>query len=301
MDLLKMAKLRGMRTGIQSIEVGAPLLATLTDANEGMTLTALAAATHMTPSKAHKYLASFARVGLVSQSASSGRYDLGPLAVELGFAALRRLDVVEFAQDVLDALRDRLNLAGSLTVWGNHGPTIVRRSDNRQPVSLVVQLGLVLPLLTSSNGQVFATYLDRSITQKLIEAELAAAQGAAARAGLHSMADVEQLLAKVRKNGIAFAEGLVYPGVASMSAPVFDQGNALVAAMTVVGAQGRMNMSLRGKPAQTLAAAAMALSRRLGARMPRQSLPPRPQTHEPRARLAKRTAAAAANDARKTG
>ena len=263
-----MAQKRGERTGIQSIEVGVPLLIALTDAAGSMTLTNLAGAAHMTPSKAHKYLASFVRVGLVTQSADTGRYNLGPLAVELGFAALRRLDVIEFAQDALDDLRDRLDLTGSLTVWGNHGPTIVRRADNYQPVSLVVQLGMVLPLLTSSNGRIFAAYLDRRITMQFIDAELAVSNGPAARAGLHGIADVEKLVATVRENGIAVAEDLVYPGIAAMSAPVFDHRNALVAAITVVGVQSMIDLSLRGQPAQALSASAKALSRRLGAGAP---------------------------------
>lgn len=269
---------RGIRTGIQSIEVGAPLLATLANANNAMTLTALATAAHMSPSKAHKYLASFTRVGLVSQSADSGRYNLGPLAVELGFAALRRLDVFELAQDTLNELRDRLDLTGSLTVWGSHGPTIVRRAENRQSISLVVRLGLVLPLLTSSNGQIFAAYLDRRATEDLIKAELAAPKGPAARAGFRNLGDVEQLLTAVRKNGISVVEGLVYPGVASISAPVFAQGNELVAAITVVGVQGMMNSSRLGEPAQLLAASARSLSLRLGLRAPTRSPSQMPET-----------------------
>jgi DNA-binding IclR family transcriptional regulator len=263
-----MAKSRGERTGIQSIEVGSRLLVALTDAAGPMTLTALAGAVDMTPSKAHKYLASFVRVGLVSQNSDTGRYNLGPLAVELGFAALRRLDVVEFAQDALDELRDQLDLPGSLTVWGNHGPTIIRRADNYQPVSLVVQLGLVLPLLTSSNGRIFAAYLDRPITKSFIDAELAIPNGPAARAGLHSVADVDKLLATVRKNAVAVAKDLVYPGIAAISAPVFDHRNALVAALTVVGVQRSIDLSWRGRPAQAVIASAKALSRRLGAGAP---------------------------------
>ena len=99
----------------------------------------------MTASKAHKYLVSFARGGLVSQSTETGRYDLGPLAIEMGFASLRRLNVVEFAQDTLNELRDALDLTAVLTIWSNRGPTIIRRADNsREVVSLVVQLGFVL-------------------------------------------------------------------------------------------------------------------------------------------------------------
>lgn len=260
-----MVQKRSERTGIQSIEVGAPLLVALTEAVGPMTLSALAESAEMTPSKAHKYLASFIRVGLVSQSAETGRYSLGPLAVELGFSALRRLDVVQFAQDALNELRDHLGLAGSFTIWGNHGPTIVRKADNDQPVSLVVQLGMVLPLLTSSNGRIFAAYLDRAVTEKFIQAELAVRNGPAARAGLRSMADVDKLLAAVRKNGLALAKDLLYPGVAALSAPVFDHRKTLIAAITVVGLHHTMDHSWHGGPAKAVSAAANTLSRRLGA------------------------------------
>jgi DNA-binding IclR family transcriptional regulator len=77
----------GKRGGIQSIEVGAPLLRALVDGGDAMTLTALATRAHMPLSKTHKYLASFVRVGLMTQGANA-LYKLGPFARELGLAAL---------------------------------------------------------------------------------------------------------------------------------------------------------------------------------------------------------------------
>ena len=252
-------------TGIQSIEVGAPLLNALVAAPGPLTLTALAEAAGMTRSKAHKYLASFGRVGLVAQNPITGRYTIGRLAIELGFAALRRLDMVELAQEALDDLRDRLDMTTSLTIWANHGPTIVRRAENRQSVSLVVQLGTVLPLLTSSNGRIFAAYLDRRTTQELIDAELAVPRGPAVKAGLRSRGDVEALIAKVRRDGIASAAGTVHTGIIGISAPVFDHSKSLVAALTVVGVDGMYDPSPSREPARTLAKTAAALSQRLGA------------------------------------
>ena len=252
-------------TGIQSIEVGAPLLTALVAAPGPLTLTALAAAAGMTRSKAHKYLTSFGRVGLVAQNPITGRYTIGRLAIELGFAALRRMDMVEIAQEALDDLRDRLDMTASLTIWANHGPTIVRRAENRQSISLVVQLGTVLPLLTSSNGRIFAAYLDRRVTQELIDAELAVPKGSAAKAGLRGPADVDALVAKVRHHGIASAAGTVHAGVIGISAPVFDHSKSLVAALTVVGVDGMYDLSPARDPALTLAKTAAALSRRLGA------------------------------------
>jgi DNA-binding IclR family transcriptional regulator len=256
---------RGGSTGIQSIEVGSPLLQALTAAGGAMTLTGLATEARMTPSKAHKYLTSFVRVGLVYQSTETGRYNLGPLAVEIGFAALRRVSVAEFGQDALNELRDTLDLTASLTIWANHGPTIIRRAENRQPVSLVVQLGLVLPVLTSANGRIFAAFLDRSITGQQIRSELAPRDGAAAKAGLHGLAEVEKLLAEIRRHGVAVADGFVNMGVAAVSAPVFDHTNTLVAALTLVGARGVHDLSWRSPSAGILKGVAKTLSRRLGA------------------------------------
>src|SRR5882724_3489578 len=184
--------------GVQSIEVGAALLRLLAKGDSPMKLTDLAAVAGMSTSRAHKYLTSFVRCGLVRQNQPSGRYGIGPLAAELGFAALRNMDVVEFAQDTLDDLRDQLQTVTSLTVWANRGPTIVRRSVHEQSVSLVVQLGAVMSMLTSANGRVFLAFAPKEMTAPLIAAELRERGGLAARAGLRTMSDVTALQDKVR-------------------------------------------------------------------------------------------------------
>ena len=207
-----MARSPTKSVGIQSVEVSAALLRALAETFGPMTLTSLArAGAGSSLSKAHKYLASFIRIGLVRQDSVSGRYMLGRFAAELGFAAMRNIDVVEIAQETLDSLRDRLDTTAALSVWGSQGPTVVRKALNLQPVSLLVQLGTVTPLLTSSTGRVFAAYLDRRKTKSMIERELADRKGAAARSGLRSVADVDKLLAKVKKDGVAVAVGLMHP------------------------------------------------------------------------------------------
>lgn len=259
-----MPRKKNTSAGIQSVEVSAPLLRVLAASTGPMTLTSLAAAAGMTPSKAHKYLASLIRIGLVSQSNPTGRYSLGSFATELGFAALRRVDVVDISRETLEDLRDELDLTTVLTIWGTHGPTLVRKIQNRQPVSLFVQLGTVMPLLTSSTGRVFAAFLDPQITQPFIDQELALRKGPAAKAGLTKSGDVEKLLVKVRKDRMAVIAGLVHSGVAGMSAPVFDGSGELVAALNLVGMDGLLDTRVDGAPGRALAAAAERLSRQLG-------------------------------------
>ena len=96
------------RQGIQSIEVGVPLLRVLADHGAPMMLRDLALAAGMPAAKAHRYLVSFMRTGLVTQDPLSGRYDLGHFALDLGLASLARLDAVRVATPVLDSLGEEI-------------------------------------------------------------------------------------------------------------------------------------------------------------------------------------------------
>jgi DNA-binding IclR family transcriptional regulator len=246
--------------GIQSIEVGVPLLIAFMNAPEAMSLTALAKSTGMSSSKAHKYLASYMRAGLVTQDAPNGGYRLGPLALELGLTALRHLNAVDVAEGPMLALRDKLELMVLLTVWANRGPTVVRRVETRQMRYVTMRLGSVLPLLTSAAGRVFLAYLDRHHTSRVIEAELKSPRGMAAKFGLRGMRDVENLVDKIRIEGVAKIDGFV-SGDMAVSAPIFDATDAIAASLTVVG---RRDSNVRNaKPA--LIAAADGISRQLGA------------------------------------
>src|SRR5262249_3725445 len=119
-----MTKREKDRQGIQSIEVGARLLSALAAAPQAQTLSALAAAAGMPASKAHRYLVSYGRSGLIVQEGPSGRYDVGPLAVGLGLAALGRFDVVRHCANAVDDIRDVVDETVALFVWATKGPTI---------------------------------------------------------------------------------------------------------------------------------------------------------------------------------
>ena len=91
----------------------------------------------MTPAKAHPYLASFSRIGLIEQDETTGRYEIGALALELGLISLRRLSGVRIATPKIAALAAKIDHAVSLAVWGTHGPTVVQLEEPGQPVHIV--------------------------------------------------------------------------------------------------------------------------------------------------------------------
>jgi DNA-binding IclR family transcriptional regulator len=83
------------------------LLRALADAQSALSLKDLAASAAMPASKAHRYLVSFGRSGLVTQDAVTGRYDLGPLALTVGLAALGRVNAARVGAWAASALTRR--------------------------------------------------------------------------------------------------------------------------------------------------------------------------------------------------
>ena len=85
------------RRGIQSIEIGGRLLTALVEEGGPMSLGDLAKKAGMPSAKAHPYLVSFGSFGLVEQTPLTGRYELGPFALQLGLISLHLLDPVRIA------------------------------------------------------------------------------------------------------------------------------------------------------------------------------------------------------------
>lgn len=243
------------RAGIQSIEVGVPLLSFLARAGGPMTLSVLAKTAGMSPSKAHKYLTSFQRCGLVDQN-RDGRYKLGPTTLELGFSALRQMDVVKLAGPVMSDLRDLVGETIVMTLWSAIGVIVVSAMEFDRPIGVSVRVGSRLPLLDSSNGQIFAAFMSKSELRGAVAREQPAAKG-------HSQLEIEQIISQVRKRGLAVSESRVLPGIMGVSAPVFGiQG--IAAALTVVAIAGQFDPRESNEAVQALKRSAGALSRLLG-------------------------------------
>jgi DNA-binding IclR family transcriptional regulator len=216
------------RQGIQSVEIAMTVLLALEQSAGPASLTQIAALSGMQPSKAHRYLVSLGRAGLVSQSPSSGLYDLGPAMRRLGAEALRRMDEVALASEYLPGLRDRTKHAINLAVWGDHGPVIVRWDYGSHVLPITVRVGATLPMLSSSIGRVYLTHLPRTLTDPVVAAQDATADQR------FTDEEIERIKADVRHNGFAVTSGGVIPGVTSVAAPVFTTGEALPLAVAIV-------------------------------------------------------------------
>lgn len=250
---------------IQSIETGAALLAALVESGEPMTLRDLARAAGMTSAKAHPYLVSFIRVGLVVQDEATSRYELGPFALQMGLVTLRRMAPVRIALPELSRLASELGHTTALAVLGSHGPTIIHIIEASYPVHVNLRPGTVMSMLHTATGQVFAAFLPPKVAQHYIDRE--AGDAAVVTHFLAPQPDEstrDALLAQVRADGLARALGNPLPGIDALSVPVFDHTGNIVQAITVLGPSGFFDSEANGAIARALRACAERVSHRLG-------------------------------------
>lgn len=250
---------------IQSIETGFALLAALVDCADPMTLRDLSREAGMTSAKAHPYLVSFIRVGLVQQDAATSRYELGPFALQMGLASLRRLNPVRVALPEIALLASALGHTTALAVLGSHGPTIIHIAEASYPVHVNLRVGTVMSMLHTATGQAFAAWLPPKVAEHYIERE--AGDAAVVTHMLPPLPDRptwEALLAEVRAQGIARALSNPLPGIDALSVPVFDHTGNIVQVVTSLGPTGLFDADLDGSIARPLRECARTISQRLG-------------------------------------
>jgi DNA-binding IclR family transcriptional regulator len=214
------------RRGIQSIDTGIRLLEVLEKADGPLALKELSAKADLDPSSAHRYLASFAHCGLVRQDADA-RYDFGPLALQLGLAAVRRLDPVQQIEQALPALVAETGYTALLTVWSNRGPTVVHWQRSRNPFVTNLGLGSVLPITRSATGAALVAFLPEAVTADAIAAE-------ARREDVDRQA-FARAVERARKYRLAFVDSSVIPGLSAVSSPVLLWNGDAAASVTLIG------------------------------------------------------------------
>jgi DNA-binding IclR family transcriptional regulator len=258
---LKMkAKAKGLpRHGNRSIVVAVSLLRVIASLGRPATLSEIAAAAGMSAPRAHRYLLGLANTRLVEHSAISGHYDLGSEIVELGVAALGKVDAVRFASEALSPLAEETRIAAIITVWGTNGPTVIRCEQAQLFSAVRVREGRNLSLLTSASGRVFLTHMPEAVTAPFVEREVAAMGKSQAINGK----EIEAIREEVRSHGLGRGVGQS-PNIAALAAPVFSANGRLALCVGLVSAMGVFDASYSGEPAMALKRTAAELSRRLG-------------------------------------
>jgi DNA-binding IclR family transcriptional regulator len=206
----------------------------------------------MTPAKAHPYLVSFSKLGLIEQDTETGRYGLGSFGVQLGLIGLQQIDPVRLASAQLPELALRVGHTVAIAVWGTQGPTIIKTEAGPESIYVNIRLGTTISVQGTASGKLFAALLPTD-TAKTIS-------GVA-----WQDAEFQKDLANIRKKNISVVKDSVVSGVSAIATPVFDALGHIVLALVAIGPSATLDLKANGLPTQALKEAASTLSKRLGA------------------------------------
>jgi DNA-binding IclR family transcriptional regulator len=215
--------------GIQSVDQAIDLLAVFEALSAPMTLKALAQAVDMPMSSVHRYLVSLRRRELIVQDQSTGLYDLGPMALQLGIASMRRMDFLGIAEVTARRVAAQTNQTAFVSIWSDKGPVIVRWIHGAHIIITTASLGSILPIFDSSTGRVFTAFMPANTAEPFF----AAATG-------YSRDELTRLLDSVRDTGYAWITESITPGLFAVAAPVKDWQGNVAATVTLLSKEASL-------------------------------------------------------------
>ena len=217
---------------IQSVAIATRFLNVLASAERELALGEVARRTNTGGSTTHRYLQSLVKEGLARQDPATGLYDLGPAALSIGIAALKRVDSVEIAALHMKALAHRQAASGGVAIWTERCPTLVRWYRSAYFSVNPLALGDILPLDNTACGLVFQAFLPKSTIDAARKQQPAHFRGTPPS---------KAVLDEVRNSRWAEMTSHLLSNVTGQAAPVFDAQGEIACCMTTVTDLGRLN------------------------------------------------------------
>jgi len=249
------------KNSIQVIERMSLLFDALAAAPGELSLKALAQATGLHPSTAHRILAALAHAHLIERQ--DGAYRLGIHLLELGNLVKARLNIREIALPRMQRLHEDIGEAVNLGVRRDDEIVYIERTSSGHSLLRVVYLvGGRAPLHLTSVGKLFLAA--DSATEIRAYAKRTRLPGKTP-ASLTTSAALEKDLDKIRRHNLAFDNEEAEIGLKCIAAPIFDDEGKVIAGLSVSAPTER----LKTEWAAQIKAAAADISHALGYLPPR--------------------------------
>jgi IclR family transcriptional regulator, acetate operon repressor len=243
--------------GTQAVDRAARLLTEVVHAPGSVTFTELAAATGLAKSTTSRLLLALERNGLVRRD-DAGRFRPGVMFVRFAWRGGAEAGLTEVAQPYLDRLGAATGETVNLGVGRDGMVEQIAQVDSVYVIGATNWLGRAVPLHCTAIGKVLLAYGAAKLPPGRLERRT--------EQTITSRAALEEELAAVRERGYAVIDGELEPGLVAVSAPVYRDGGAVVAALSVSGPGTRLAASRIADVAAACMAQSSALSTVLGHR-----------------------------------
>lgn len=217
---------------MSTVERAVAILVVLAESPGDLGTNEVARRTGINASSASRLLATMAKDELVRRVSDTGRYRLGPRLIQLGNAALGRVDLREVARPHLVALTEATGETATLSVPGEQTPMTVDFVQSPSSVRSVAEVGRPSVPHATAIGKVFLAYGGTFPSDPLHPYTPAT---------VTDRAELAREVARVRESGWAEAVQEREGDLSAVAAPVLDGRGELLVILGVQGPVGRFD------------------------------------------------------------
>jgi IclR family KDG regulon transcriptional repressor len=244
---------------VRSVQLAIDVLETVSFADEEMGVTQIAERLSVTKGSVHRHLHTLVDRGYLAQNPATSRYMIGPKSRLLARLA-PETDLVKLAEGPMRELRDTLGHSVVLSEMTPRGALVLATLASTSPVEIGVRSGSELPFHASAQGKVMLAFAPRPFQARMLSRKLEAFT----EKTITSPERFEKALLDVAKRGYASAPEESMLGLNAVSAPIFDNHDACVAALALVGTIQFLPDRPKQADIDALIKACQQISRKLG-------------------------------------
>jgi len=193
-------------------------------------LSVVAEELHVARSTAHRLLAMLVHHGFARQDEKRGEYKTGPMLLEMGFAAVRDLEMRQYARPILEDLRDRVNETVHLGMPYGQEVLYVEGVESRQQLRIGSRVGTFLPAHCVGLGKALLATLPTEELRVLYPGD---ELRVVTERSVRSRSELERQLDEIRERGYAASRAESTDGVGSIAVAVLDPKGSGRAAISV--------------------------------------------------------------------
>jgi DNA-binding IclR family transcriptional regulator len=216
----------------------------------------LARRTTLSPSTVSRVLATLAAGGLVAHLPETGRYRLGIRLVQLGHAALARLDLRDLARPHLYALVEATGETATISVPAEPDAITADFAQSPSSVQSVAQIGRPSVSHATATGKIVLAFGGGGLPPEPLRAFT--------RRTITDPKVLAREVARVRARGWANAVREREEDLSALAAPVFGAHGELAAVLGLQGPAGRLDRTAMRSALPELLGRARAVSHALG-------------------------------------
>jgi DNA-binding IclR family transcriptional regulator len=241
--------------GTQAVDRAAQLLRKVVHGGDPVTFTELTAATGLAKSTTSRLMMALERAGLVRRD-GAGRFLPGEMFVSYAWRGGAEAGLVEVARPFLDQVGEDTGETVNLGVASRGMVEQIAQVNSRYLIGGTNWVGLSVPLHCAALRKVLLAFGAAELPPGRLERRTART--------ITSRSTLTAELAGVRSRGYAVTDAELEPGLVAVAAPVYRDGAAVVAALSVSGPASRLTSDQIPQAAARCMAGASALSAVLG-------------------------------------